>query len=301
MTESTGLHGVIPPVPTIVDADGRLDAAGMGRLIDHLIASGVDGLLILGSGGEFCHMTPEQRHKVAEFSVGHIAGRVPVLLGISSTSTEEVIRYGRQADALGVDTVLVLNPYYARLTDEAIYRHYARVVENIATPVMLYNFPDLTGQSLSIPLISRLATTLPQIIGIKDTVDNASHVREIIRQVRPLRPDFAVFSGYDEYMLDNLILGGNGGIPATANFAPHIACGLYRAWRDKEYETLFRLQRKISRLSAVYQLETPFFGIVKEAIRQSGVDISTYAMPPVSQPSAENVARLSAILQSVAD
>lgn len=77
--------------------------------------------------------------------------------------------------------------------------------------MILYNFPALTGQDLSVDLITRLAQDHPNIIGIKDTVDNISHIREIINNVRPVRPDFVIFSGYDEYMMDTLILGGNGG------------------------------------------------------------------------------------------
>ncbi len=156
-------------------------------------------------------MTNALRLETAEFCVRHINRRIPVLLGISSTSTQEVIEYGQHADRLEVDAVLVLNPYYARLTDEYIYHHFKTVANNIKSPVILYNFPALTGQDLSVDLITRLAQDHPNIIGIKDTVDNISHIREIINNVRPVRPDFVIFSGYDEYMMDTLILGGNGG------------------------------------------------------------------------------------------
>lgn len=234
MTQITKFHGVFPPVPTIVNAQGELDKVGMATLLDHLIANKVNGVLLLGSGGEFCHMTNALRLETAEFCVRHINRRIPVLLGISSTSTQEVIEYGQHADRLEVDAVLVLNPYYARLTDEYIYHHFKTVANNIKSPVILYNFPALTGQDLSVDLITRLAQDHPNIIGIKDTVDNISHIREIINNVRPVRPDFVIFSGYDEYMMDTLILGGNGGIPATANFAPQLTCGIYRAWCEKE-------------------------------------------------------------------
>lgn len=146
MTQITKFHGVFPPVPTIVNAQGELDKVGMATLLDHLIASKVNGVLLLGSGGEFCHMTNALRLETAEFCVRHINRRIPVLLGISSTSTQEVIEYGQHADRLEVDAVLVLNPYYARLTDEYIYHHFKTVANNIKSPVILYNFPALTGQ-----------------------------------------------------------------------------------------------------------------------------------------------------------
>lgn len=288
--------GVFPPVPTIVNAQGELDKKGMAALLDHLLENQVDGVLLLGSGGEFCHMTKEQRFEAAEFCVQHINHRIPVLLGISSTSTQDVINYGQHADHLEVDAVLVLNPYYAKLTDDYIYHHFRMVAESIKSPVILYNFPALTGQDLSIELITRLAHDIPNIIGIKDTVDNISHIREIINTVRPVRPDFVVFSGYDEYMMDTLVMGGNGGIPATANFAPQLTCGIYRAWCEKEYETMFNLQRRLSALSTIYSLDTPFFGIIKKAIQLSGIDISVEVMPPVLPANDEKIASLKKVL-----
>ncbi len=297
MADLNKFRGVFPPVPTIFDTNGQLDTPGMGRLIDKLVDDGVDGMLILGSGGEFCHMPKEQRFEVAEFAVKHIAGRVPVLLGISSPSTQEVIEFGLHADKLGVDAVLVLNPYYALLNDDFIYHHFRTVAENICSPVILYNFPALTGQDISVDLIARLATDVANIIGIKDTVDNISHIRETVNQVRPIRPDFVIFSGYDEYMMDTLVMGGNGGIPATANFAPEITCGIYRAFKRKEYQTMFALQCQLSKLSTVYSLETPFFGVIKQAIRLTGLDISTQVLAPVKPLSSEKKQRLMKVLK----
>lgn len=289
-------HGVFPPVPTIVDAGGRLDERGMAALIDKLIADGVNGMLLLGSGGEFCHMPKEMRFAVAEFAVRHVAGRVPVMLGISSPSTAETIEFGLHADRLGVDCALVVNPYYALLNEDAIYSHFRGVAEAIRTPVMLYNFPALTKQNLEVSLIARLAAEVPNIIGIKDTVDNASHVREIINVIRPGHPDFVIFTGFDEYMMDALILGANGGIPATCNFAPSVTCGLYKAFVEKDFDRMFALQRQLAKLSSVYGLETPFFGIIKQAIRLCGLDVSTEVLAPVQKPSPENLQRLTEIL-----
>lgn len=279
-------NGVFPPVPTILNAKGQLDKKGMGKLIDKLILEGVNGMLFLGSGGEFCHMPKEMRFEIAEFVVEYTNQRVPVLLGISSPSTDETIEFGLHADQLGVDAVLVLNPYYALLNDEYIYNHFKMVSQNIKTPVILYNFPALTGQDISIPLITRLAK-LSNIIGIKDTVDNISHIREIINVIRPNHPDFIIFAGFDEYMMDSLILGANGGIPATCNFASFITCGIYQSFVKKDYVTMFDLQRQLAKLSSVYSIESPFFGVIKESIKRAGLDISTEVLAPVQKLSQE--------------
>ena len=275
--------GIFPPVPTIVNKKGELDKKGMGQLLDHLIDNEADGVLILGSGGEFCHMPPKLRYEVAEFAVNYINKRIPVMLGISSPSTAETIQYGKHAAQIGADAVLVVNPYYALLNSDAIYNHYKTVAENIDIPVLLYNFPALTGQDIGIDVITRLAKDLPNIIGLKDTIDNISHTREIINRVHAFRPDFIIFSGFDEYMLDTLILGGHGGIPATFNFAPKITKGIYKAFVKKDYEKAFKLQRQLAKLMPVYAIESPFFGVIKQAIKLSGVDISTEVLAPVEK------------------
>ena len=273
--------GIFPPVPTIVDKEGNLDKKGMANLLDHLIDNEADGVLILGSGGEFCHMQPKLRLEVAEFAVKHINKRIPVMIGISSPSTKETIEYGQHASQIGADAVLVVNPYYALLNSDAIYHHYKTVAENIDIPILLYNFPALTGQDIGIDVITRLAKELPNIIGLKDTIDNISHTREVINQVHAFRPDFIIFSGFDEYMLDTLILGGHGGIPATFNFAPKITKGIYKAFIKKDYEKAFKLQRQLAKLMPIYAIESPFFGVIKQAIKLTGVDISTEVLAPV--------------------
>lgn len=273
--------GIFPPVPTIVTKKGELDKKGMATLLEHLISNEADGLLILGSGGEFCHMTPKLRLEVAEFAVKYVNKRVPVMIGISSPSTKETIQFGQHAAEIGADAVLVVNPYYALLNSEAIYNHYQTVAENITIPVLLYNFPALTGQDIGIDVITRLAKDVPNIVGLKDTIDNISHTREVINRVNAFRPDFIIFSGFDEYMLDTLILGGQGGIPATFNFAPKLTKGIYKAFIKKDYETAFKLQRQLAKLMPVYAIESPFFGVIKQAIKLVGVDISTEVLPPV--------------------
>lgn len=271
----------------------------MATLLDHVIAQGAQGVLILGSGGEFCHMSHEMRLEVAEFCIKHINQRVTVLLGIAAPGTEETIAYGQHAAAMGADAVLVVNPYYAQLNDEYIYQHYREIGEAVSLPVFLYNFPALTGQDIGLDTITRLARDVPNIVGIKDTIDNISHTREIINRVHAFRPDFVIFSGYDEYMLDTLILGGHGGIPATFNFAPEVTGGIYQAFINKDYEQAFALQRRLAKLSSLYALETPFFGVVKEAIKACGVDISTAVIAPTRKLSAEKIDQVKAIISQI--
>jgi len=292
----TELRGVIPPVPTILDADGRFDPRGMGVLIDRLLASAIDGFLFLGSAGEFAQLPHATRKEVAEFCVARVAGRRPVIIGTASCSTEEVIDLSRHAASIGADAVMVVNPYYSLLSEERIYNHYRQIAEASPLPVFLYNFPALTGQDLSVELVKRLAQDCPNIVGIKDTVDCMSHIRRVILEVKGMRPDFLVFCGFDEYMLDTLLLGGDGVIPATSNFAPEVTCGIYEAFCKCDFAALQGLMPRLATLSKIYSLEVPFTGLIKEAIRLAGADISTKVVAPATSPDAAMKLRLTEVL-----
>lgn len=292
----TKFRGIFPPVPTIVNEDGSLDRSGMATLLDSVIDAGAQGVLILGSGGEFPHFSAEQRKAVAAFCLEHVNGRLPVMVGIACPGTQETIELGHHAQQHGADAVLVVNPFYAKLSDEARFQHFRTIAEALDIPLFLYNFPELTGQDIGIEVIVRLAREVPNVVGIKDTVDCLSHIRETINQVHAFRPEFVVFSGYDEYLLDTLILGGQGGIPSTFNFAPALTGGIWRAFEQKEYETAFRYQRQLTKLSPLFALEQPFFSVIKTAVNLCGVAVSTAVVAPSLPLSAEKASRVREIL-----
>lgn len=272
--------GVIPPVPTLFNELGQFDEPAMARLIDHLVATEVDGLFFLGSAGEFAHMTDKQRLQVMAFCTRYVSGRKPVLLGIAHCGTLATIEFGHRAAEYGADGVVVVNPWYNPLSENALFAHFKCIAASLPLPVIIYNFPALTGQSLPVDCIKRLALECPNIVGLKDTVDTLNHIRETLHAVKPNRPEFAVFSGYDEYLLGTLILGGDGAIPASANFAPELTCGIYRHWRQGEYAQANKLQIRLSELPVLYGLDMPFYNVVKYALTLTGLDIPVYSLPP---------------------
>lgn len=273
-------RGIFPPPPTIVDEHGELDRAGMATMIDHVINNGANGMLILGSVGEFPHFSTGQRKQPAEFCLRPVAGRASVLITIACPATTETIHPGKHVAKAGAHGVLVVNPYYAKLSDAARFTHYKRIADALTIPVCLYNFPELTGQDIGLDVIVRLAREVSNIVGIKDTIDNISHTREMINRVHSFRPDFIIFSAYDKYFLETLLPGGHDGISATFNFAAQITGGIYQAFMQNDFATVQTLQRQLARLSPLYALEQPFSSVIKTAIKLSGVDISTAVAPP---------------------
>lgn len=284
--------GIIPPVPTLFDENEQFDPLAMGRLIDHLLKSEVDGLFFMGSAGEFAHMSDSQRLEVMSFCVNYVAGRKPVLVGIAHCGTQATIEFGHHAQKLGVDGVVIVNPWYNPLSEEYLYQHFYYIASQLPLPIIIYNFPALTGQSIPVSCIVRLAQTCPNIVGIKDTVDTLNHIREVIHAVKPVRPDFSVFSGYDEYLLGTLLLGGDGAIPASANFAPELTCGIYQSWLKKEYAYANSLQQRLSWIPSLYSLDLPFYNVVKYAITLVGIDIPVHSLRPTGPLSEQCKSRV---------
>ncbi|MDF0727310.1 dihydrodipicolinate synthase family protein [Cytobacillus sp. S13-E01] len=297
MSTTPIFKGIIPPVSTVFDENGDFDQQGTARLIEFLLNAGVNGLFFLGTGGEFSQMSVAGRKEVAEFATKYIDGRVPVLIGTGSASTDEVIELSLHAKDVGADGVVVINPYYWPLTNDNLRGHYVKIAEAVDLPILLYNFPNLTGQDLSPEFVRDLASSYSHIVGIKETVDTAGHIREMILKVKSVRPDFAVFAGFDDHLFNTMALGGDGAISASANYAPELTIGIYQACLENDYENAVNLHRQLAPLPLMYKLDSPFVNVIKEAIVMRGLQISTHVLAPASPLSDENKEELRAILK----
>lgn len=297
-TARTHFQGIMPPLSTIVDAKGAFDAEATGQMLEKLIAAGVDGVLILGSAGEFFSMDQAMRKEVAAFCLKKIAGRIVAFVGTGACGTAETIELSRHAADHKADGVMVINPYYSPMSDDCLFAHYAAIADATPIPVLLYNFPAMTGQDLSVELIKRLAAH-KNICGLKDSVTDFGHTRRVILEVAAHHPNFAVFSGFDDQVLNNLVLGGAGGIPGTANFAPQFICNLYKAFKAGDTEKAYAMQRMVSALTSVYAIETPYFGTLKEAAKMCVLPgISTEVLAPSKGLSTTGKQQLVALLKS---
>ncbi len=279
--------GIIPPVSSTFHRDGPLDKKAMREVADFLINKGVDGLFYLGTGGEFSQMNTAQRMALAEEAVTIVDGRVPVLIGVGSPSTDEAVKLAQHAQAYGADGIVAINPYYWKVAPRNLDDYYQQIARSVTLPVILYNFPDLTGQDLTPETVTRLALQNENIVGIKDTIDSVGHLRTMINTVKSVRPSFSVFCGYDDHLLNTMLLGGDGAITASANFAPELSVGIYRAWREGDLATAATLNKKLLQLPAIYALETPFVSLIKYSMQCVGLPVETYCLPPILEASEE--------------
>jgi 4-hydroxy-tetrahydrodipicolinate synthase len=288
--------GVITPVVTILDENKCVDLQGTTKMIEFLIEGGVDGLLFLGSIGEFFAVTMAEKKALIDHVVKTVNGRVPVLIGTGGTQVDEVIELSQYAERAGATAILVVSPYYFKLDEANLYRYFEMIATSVKLPMMLYNFPERTVHDLTPALVKRLAVDFKNIVGIKDTVDNISHTRALIQAVKPVRPDFCFFTGFDEYFVPNLMAGGDGLIGGISNFYPSLFKKLYTAYTTGDMATVLDCQKAVSDLMPVYTMTQPFVAAIKMAVKLVGVPIVPEVKAPGIMANDEEAAQIRALL-----
>ncbi len=187
------LTGSVVALVTPFSADGSVDFDSLGRLIDFHLANKTDAILVLGTTGESATMTHEEDDEVCRFTVERVAGRVPVIAGSGSNSTQTMVEKSLSFQALGVDGLLLISPYYNKANEEGMYLHFAAVADAVDIPCILYNVPGRTGCSIPESVVARLAKH-PNIMGIKEASGNIGYAARVARL---LSDDFVMFCGND--------------------------------------------------------------------------------------------------------
>jgi len=230
---------VIPPIITPVDGDERVDEGALRRMVDHVIAGGVHGILSLGSNGEFFGLDRDEQQRAVAVTMDQTAGRVPVYVGIGAISTKECVRTAAMAGSLGAQAITILPPMFLSPNDEELYRHFLAVAESTDLPVLLYNNPDRMRVNLSASLVERLAD-VPNIVGVKDSSGDLVLTAEYIRRTR--KKGFRVLAGRDVMILGTLVYGGVGCVAATANIVPALVVEIYEKFLAGELEGALEAQ-----------------------------------------------------------
>ena len=287
----------ITPAITALDRQGRVDLNGNAAFYNFLIEGGIDGILILGSIGEFFAIPMEQKKQLILHAIDTVKKRVPLYVGTGSMLLEECIELSNFALGHGADAAVVISPYYFQLPASSQIEFYEEIARNISGPMILYNFPARTGYSLSADTVLKLAVKHDNIVGIKDTTDEMSHTRSLIQTVKNVRPEFAVYSGFDEYFMHNLLCGGDGCIAGISNFAPRLLSELVRAARSDDLESAARYQKKVDALMEIYNIGSQFVPIIKEAVSQCGVPISAKCTAPLPQVSSKQREEIRSLLK----
>lgn len=220
------ITGVIVPMLTPFK-DGAVDDDGIAALADFLIARGVSGVFPLGTTGEGPLLTVEERKHTAEVAIRAVAGRIPVIIHTGVITTDETIELSRHAAEAGADAVAVVPPYFYKLSDEAIYEHFAAVARALPDyPIYLYNNPGVTPNVLTTDLVVRLANAFPNLIGLKDS----GGALATLFASRGLHDGaFNTASGPDGLIAAAQAVGVDACVSGNANFVPELVVGLLNA------------------------------------------------------------------------
>lgn len=288
--------GILTPVITVLDNHGNLDFHGNQIVINRLIDNGMDGLLFLGSIGEFFSLTMKEKKEFTRFVIQTVKKRVPVLIGTGGTIQKDAIELTQFAEKEGADGVVVISPYYFKLNSDTIYRYYELLARSTSLPIMLYNFPERTNADLDADLVLRLATEFKHIVAIKDTVDNISHTRKLIQVMKTQRPEFCVLSGFDEYLIPNLLAGGDGVIGGLTNVAPELFSALKKSYFEKNFEEIAAVQAKICILMNLYEATSPFVAAIKGAVSVRESSIIPFVKEPAVLPTQQQLLAIKEIL-----
>jgi 4-hydroxy-tetrahydrodipicolinate synthase len=259
-------EGVICPIatPFINDAE-KLDEPAFRQLIDFVLPS-IDGLLVLGTTGEFALLTESTAYRAVEVAVEQVAGRIPIYVGIGDTGTERVLEKLRTVEQLAVDYVLVTAPFYFSVSNQAaLYRHFTKVAEASTLPLLVYNIQN-THNNLTPALMAELAAH-PNIVGLKDSWGDFYQFQEFLA----LRSDkFSVFMGPEQLFAASLWLGADGLVSALANIVPRVFKRLIAQVKAGERQAAIQTQREITRLADIFK-----FGTVAGAIKVVLDDLGT--------------------------
>ena len=211
------LRGSIVAIVTPFQSNGEIDFEAFDQLIDFHLKEKTDGIVVCGTTGETPTLTDAEDAALIERAVKRVNGRIPVIAGTGSNSTQECVAYTQKAASLGVDAVLVVAPYYNKPTQEGMYLHFSTVAKAVDVPIILYNVPGRTGSNISVNLVFSLSRDFKNIVGIKEAQGNLA----VVTQLLAGRPNgFKVYSGDDFTSVSTNYLGADGCISVIANVIP---------------------------------------------------------------------------------
>ncbi|HTS26061.1 MAG TPA: dihydrodipicolinate synthase family protein [Bryobacteraceae bacterium] len=289
------LRGIVPALVTPFREDERIDYNSWQKIIDTLIGAGVNGLFVGGSSGEVCSLDLDERLVAIRFCRQAAAGRVPVYANVGCITTRDTVKLARQAEEVGVDVIVAVTPFYLRPSPQELVDHYIETCQSVRLPVLLYNYPQHGGVSITPETVEQVGARCENLAGIKDSSGDLD-LALAFRRCLPGR-DFAVFVGPERLTLAVLDQGCSGTVSGCANIAPELFVALYRAFCQGNRQEAERLQNLASRLDAINELHT-FPSVMKEAMKMVGLPAGVCRRPVGALP-PDARQKLSTILSAV--
>lgn len=280
------VKGSIVALITPFHEDGSVNFEKLGEILEWHVANHTDAILVLGTTGESSTMTHEEDDAVVEYTLKTINGRIPVIAGSGSNSTQTAIDKSVKYDKMGADALLVISPYYNKTNAQGMIAHFTAVADAVNKPIIMYNVPGRTGCSISEDAIKVLSKH-PNICGIKEASGSISYAAGIARY---LSDDFVMYSGNDDMIVPLLSLGASGVISVWANVMPQESHDLVMNYLNGDTKKSLEIQlRYLDLIHALFYEVNPI--PVKEAMNLMGMNVGGFRLPlyPMSEA---NKARL---------
>jgi 4-hydroxy-tetrahydrodipicolinate synthase len=267
-------EGIMPALVTPFTYDQRtVDEEKLRFLVNRCIKNGVHGVVACGTTGEFTSLTTEERKRAVKIVVDEVNGKVPVIAGTGASATQQALELTKYAKDTGVQAALIVTPYYLKVSDRGIYDHYSTITSAVDLPIILYNIPQCTGNSLSWQLVEDLAQ-LPNIVGLKDSSAQLTLTMSVLEKVRD---KINVLCGNDELVTPALAAGCSGAILASANIIPDIWIQIYNHVKSGELQAARELQFKVQKIARIIAASGAV--AVKEALNMMKVNVGTTRKP----------------------
>lgn len=254
--------------------NGKVDEKSLRALVDWQIGGGVDLLVPCGTTGEAPCLSYEEHERVIAVVVEQTAGRVPVLAGAGSFSTEIAIKLARQAARAGAAGMLQVTPYYNKPTQEGLFRHFERIAAAVDLPMVLYNVPGRTAVNMEAATVLRLSK-IPTVVGIKEASGNLEQIDRIIKGTDG---NFGLYSGDDSLNGQIYMLGGRGTISVTANIAPEKVAAVWDFFAAGKKKEALSLHEQLEPLNKILFVETNPIP-VKTAVSLMGKCAEEFRLP----------------------
>jgi 4-hydroxy-tetrahydrodipicolinate synthase len=268
------LEGVYTALVTPMTETGQLDEKALRRLVDFQIDGGVQGLVPVGTTGESPTLSGEECKRVIQVVVEQARGRVPVIAGAGSNSTEEAIEYARDAKEVGAIATLQVTPYYNKPTNQGLLGHFRAIADAVDLPVVVYNIAGRTGKNIDNPTMLELATHR-NIVAVKEASGDIGQIMDLIAK-KPAA--FAVLSGDDNLVFPIMALGGVGVISVASNIVPDRMAKFVGAALKGDYAAARKMHYELLPLFKAIFIETNPIP-VKAAMAMKGMMCESYRLP----------------------
>ena len=298
MTDRSRFTGLGVALVTPFKTDGSLDEKAFERFVDWQIEEGTDFLVPCGTTGENPALSQEEHARVVELTVKRARGRVAVLAGAGSNSTDKAVELARIAIDLGADGLLTITPYYNKPTPDGLRRHFgeqARAVEKMKAgfPMVMYNVPGRTGVNMTAATTVQIAKEIPNVIGVKEASANLEQILQILRD----RPEgFLVLSGDDAWTLPMIAAGGEGVVSVAGNEVPRLMHEMVSAARKGDFAAARKIQNRLLPLLFGNFIESNPIP-AKTAMKMMGILENDTVRSPLAPITPENRKKLEAILK----